>query len=183
MEICGKCKLSQSLRNFNKDAKGKGGIRNTCKKCLKGYRKDNKEQLASYQKEYQRTYSKEKRARSDRKWRLNNLDELKVKRKLWVDKNPDYAKLYSKNNRAAFNFNGSVRRSLKKNATPEWFEKDKIKLLYKKAKWLERLTGLKYHVDHIIPLNHPEVCGLHVWANLQILEKSENLKKSNILLL
>ena len=52
-------------------------------------------------------------------------------------------------------------------------------MLYEKAKWLEGLTGLKYDVDHIIPLQNKNVCGLHVWENLQILEKGINCMKSN----
>lgn len=36
-----------------------------------------------------------------------------------------------------------------------------------------------YQLDHIIPLNHPDVCGLHNTWNFQWLDSEENLKKSN----
>ncbi len=71
------------------------------------------------------------------------------------------------------------RRASKLQATPKWADLDKIKLIYKEAHDLQKLDGIKRHVDHIIPLNHDKICGLHVENNLQILTAEENIQKSN----
>lgn len=110
----------------------------------------------------------DKKAKSDKKWAQNNKEKCnKIKRK-WAKNNPD-----------KLNARTAKRRAKKLDATPPWSDLNKIVVLYEKAKWLESITGLKYHVDHIIPLQGKDVCGLHVWHNLQILEKSENIKKGN----
>jgi 5-methylcytosine-specific restriction endonuclease McrA len=60
-------------------------------------------------------------------------------------------------------------------ATPKWLTKEQKKQM---LQWyLNRPEG--YHVDHIIPINNPIVCGLNVPWNFQYLTKKENEDKGN----
>ena len=64
-------------------------------------------------------------------------------------------------------------------AWPEWCaEHPGFAAIYKEAK-RRRSMGEDVHVDHIVPIISPLVCGLHVPWNLQILPAGANLSKSN----
>ena len=58
-------------------------------------------------------------------------------------------------------------------ARPAWATNWKIDLLYAIAK------ARKLSVDHIVPISHTLVCGLHVEHNLQLLTLEENQRKGN----
>ncbi|MBF3054122.1 hypothetical protein HKW90_06935 [Pseudomonas aeruginosa] len=71
------------------------------------------------------------------------------------------------------------RRAAELQATPTWADSAAIRAVYAKAQALEQATGVRHEVDHIIPLRGRNVCGLHIPANLQVLQASDNRKKSN----
>jgi len=64
-------------------------------------------------------------------------------------------------------------------ACPPWADKKAIREIYAECVELSNTTGVKYEVDHIVPLRGVNVCGLHIAANLQAIPATENRKKSN----
>lgn len=71
------------------------------------------------------------------------------------------------------------RKATKLRATPPWANLTAIAARYAEARNLSEKTGVRYHVDHIVPLKNPIVCGLHVEWNLQVILATENMKKGN----
>ena len=76
------------------------------------------------------------------------------------------------------NHHVALRHARKLRAIPKWVGKkelEEIKFIYKSRK-----KG--YHVDHIIPLQGINVCGLHTKNNLRIVKAKYNLSKGNKLI-
>jgi hypothetical protein len=68
----------------------------------------------------------------------------------------------------------------KRKGTPVWLSKDQlqeISLVYQLARDCKLITGEPYEVDHIVPINGKNVCGLHVPWNLQVLPADINRGK------
>lgn len=63
--------------------------------------------------------------------------------------------------------------------TPAWADADAMRCLYKLASIYSRATGVQYSVDHVVPLHHPLVSGLHCEANLRVIPLDDNRRKSN----
>jgi Na+-translocating ferredoxin:NAD+ oxidoreductase RnfC subunit len=104
--------------------------------------------------------NREKSRSSSNKWKHKNLLYSRNASKEWRSANPDKVAIQRR------------RRQTQLSLTSFDHERDKMIEIY-------RNCPNTHEVDHIIPLNHPLVCGLHVVSNLQYLTRRENRSKSN----
>jgi hypothetical protein len=89
---------------------------------------------------------------------------------------------WKKANKDKVNAINATRRAAKANATPKWFsELDEfvIEEAFSLTIQREKLTGIRWDVDHMIPLRANEACGLHCYQNIQVIPKSMNSAKRN----
>lgn len=157
---CTKCGLVKSLSEFYKNASKKYGVLPHCKKChdvmVLAWQTKNPDTYHSYQKEKKslRTAdTKAKRRASNARWKKENASK-------------DLS--YVRNRHAS-----------KLKATPAWAGQKAIQQYYLIASFLSHELGVKFHVDHIVPLRNELVQGFHSQHNLNIALGTWNLAKSN----
>lgn len=105
---------------------------------------------------------------SRRRYWEANREKLNAKKREWKKKNKDRVCAHTRARQAGLNA-----------ATPAWVDRDAILAVYTARDKVVARTGIDHHVDHIIPLTHPDVCGLHVPWNLQVIPAVDNMSKGN----
>jgi hypothetical protein len=188
MKTCSKCGEEKSLDSFSKNRAQSDGLCGHCKPCIKEYRKSYNQRKhvkeASRKAGLKHYYAnREKRAAENRDFHIANREAISASKKKYRAENcdaiRDSRRKHRKENPDLYNVRSTKRRAAKLQRTPSWANEQLIAAYYKEAKRLEELTGIKFHVDHIIPLQGEMVSGLHVETNLQLLPAHENIGKSN----
>jgi hypothetical protein len=99
--------------------------------------------------------------------RIRNRERMRAAYREKYRSDPDY-----------FHEANARRRAAHKSKMPPWADVFAIRLVYRQARAM-RNAGDDCHVDHVVPLHSPLVCGLHVQNNLVIVSAFENRSKGN----
>ena len=191
MKTCRTCKDSKPLGEFYRRPDSPDGYRNECKICWKNKCARYYENDRENQREYRRAYYRKKVAENpdfqkEKYWadaeaarELNKKYYLRHRKKRLAN-----AAEYARKNPAKANATKKKYKVAKRNACPPWVLASSelcgmMEDIYQQAQELTKETGVMHHVDHIIPIQGPNVCGLHVPWNLQVLTASENCSKQN----
>lgn len=190
-KVCILCKTEKPTEEFYKRNDSPDGLRNDCKECRKSFslanhaknrevrnqkaRDRHKKIIACNPDFYSELYARNKdkiREYAAKTYR-NNSDKIKARVQVWASQNRGKSNAIKKAYKAA-----------KSKACPVWVRENpelrsQMDAVYEMAVKVSIETGVKHHVDHIVPLRGETVSGLHVPWNLQILPGSENCRKSN----
>lgn len=166
MKRCCHCKETKDYSEFHKNRSTVDGLNFICKQCKK---------------------------QSARQSYLRNKDYVLAKCREYYDANLqerlEYARGYDKENRHKYRASAAERENKRralKLQTTIYGNQDLNDLVFQEAYELSeartQCTGVRHHVDHIVPLQGKDVCGFHVWNNLRVVPYYENLSKSNKLM-
>ena len=188
------CKVCGEVKNLFefRQSKGRNGfmqIRHQCKDCERKasleYEAANREKRRKEKRDfYQANLEKELQRKRD--FYAQNTEKEKARSARWRDENREYLRAKdrqdAKDRPAYFCYKTQKRHTAKLQRTPKWLTEEQLRDIqteYELSAWCSEVMGIKYNVDHIVPLQGKTVCGLHVPWNLRVIPASDNFKKSN----
>jgi 5-methylcytosine-specific restriction endonuclease McrA len=139
------------------------GCGSRCKDCIKANQRERNKTHVYTEADRERT----------RRWEENNREKVRLQARVKRARNLESCRASTRKWEAANSAYKAMLKRKVRESTPPWAEKDLMNSVYK----MSRILDLE--VDHIVPLNHPLVSGLHCWHNLQLLERSLNASKGN----
>lgn len=168
MKQCTTCKEFFDLNYFYLR---QGKPRSQCKGCH--YKTTRRNAVKNKETCYART----------REWRKSAGEQIKNHMAEKYRKNPELyrekSKVWRRANPVKMLQQRLQRAETERKATVSWADEDRMREIYQRAGRISMCTGFKWHVDHVIPLQHKLVCGLHVPDNLQVIPEKLNLRKHN----
>lgn len=158
---------------------------------IKKYRQENIDTIKQHaRRKNQAPAEKEKKRAYNKLFLMNNSEKIKLQRHEYylrnkavlLQKGRARSRQHYLDNKQYYLAKFYKRRLLEKQAMPKWLTRNHLQQIeewYQAAKSVQWLSIEPLHIDHIVPINGENVCGLHVPWNLQVLTRTENIRKSN----
>ena len=195
-KVCSKCSISKPIEEFylSPTKWNPNYRRSRCIPCVRDsnkqwwggrgrdWRIENKDRVTEYRDSYNREYYAKNREVilvQKQEYQKRSADKIKQYRTVNAARISIQQAEYLQRNKELFNEKKARRRAAKIQATPQWYNPTLTRAVYLEAKERSKKDGIQHHVDHIVPLQHELVCGLHVHYNLQVLPGKTNLSKGN----
>lgn len=150
MKTCLICQVPQQLSNFAPNPKGRGGLHPWCRECVREYSRARYTNKIAPTRPPRHSGAEVRYTPLPKNWEAERATRPGYKRAETV-----------------------FRKLRKTGAAPKWMTVEDTQAFYEAA----AKFGLV--VDHITPLKHRLVCGLHVPWNMQLLTPAENSRKHN----
>lgn len=160
-KLCYVCQQDKELSQFHKHKQMADGHLNICKSCH--YARNKASRLANPE--------------------SRKLERARLRDRLGAMTWQEYTEKRTKNakGRKAISCAYAQRRRLKTDdAQLSEFDVFAIDEAYRLRDLRKKATGLNWHVDHIVPLNHKQACGLHNAYNIQVAPAQWNLSKKHV---
>lgn len=146
------------------------------------YNKANPEKMRAASAKYAKAHPEKVRARKNA-WNRANPEKARARTLAWKAANRERAleagARWRANNFAKRRQYQIERQAYSARAIPRWANQFFIDEIYDLARLRSKVTGQQWHVDHIVPLRSPKVCGLHVHDNLRVIPAVVNRVKGN----
>jgi hypothetical protein len=121
-----------------------------------------------------------------KEWAKANPEKMKAYKQAWQDKNriEQRARLnkWKKDNPEKVLADLHKRRASRINATPKWYGEFDAFVMHEAAllsRHRSAVTNVKWHIDHMIPLQSKTASGFHCASNIQVIPEALNVKKRN----
>lgn len=85
----------------------------------------------------------------------------------------------AKRRAAKANIRSSARFRFLRRRTPAWADRDALNALRRLGQIYTKALGIQFSQDHIVPIRHELVCGLHCPANIELAPLEDNMRKGN----
>lgn len=179
-KVCRQCQEEKPPSDFSMSRQSPDGKSPSCKQCDRRRRAEFRAIVKAMPESKVCPLCKSKKPAIEFQSDSSNKDGLyyccrdcnTIRGILYRSANPGFSRKHTHRHRAA-KWSASLR-----NANPELFdlvETEACDLAHRR----ESTTGIKWHLDHVVPLRGKLVCGLHVWYNWAVIPAKINIKKGN----